>query len=149
MGINISYVYDAYTLLKSEKFSEKVVQYINMDNSLLPIYNRIITEHIEDAQKTFINEYCSELVRLKESGILSEEEVGHRIVCILFTDPLHASYEFEDIFDAATALKIPRESSYVLGMGKWNQKDADCIKQKEYSELLKEIDRVKKSRNDS
>ena len=103
------------------------------ENPLSSLYKEMKTLGFLKGKSLFLD-YCLQLVSLREKGDLSEQEVGYWIVAGLLTEDL--SSEFEDIFDAAGDLEIPRESSFKQKTGEWNKDIADKIKDKEWKNLV-------------
>lgn len=113
-----------------------------MKNPLSDIFDEMKSLSEKEVTKTFIN-YCFKLIELKNKNVLSEEEAAYWIVGCLFIDKISKIPEFENIFDIAGDVEIPRTSSYRLGIGNWNQKDADALKKKEWGMLVGEISKIK------
>lgn len=102
-----------------------------------------IKEATGDEQRNLFVRYCSRLVELKEQGKLSEEEAAYKIVGAIQFDNLTDSPECDAIFDTAGTTELPRTSSYAQAMGKWDEKTADQIKQKEWRDLVVAIENAK------
>lgn len=97
-------------------------------------------------QRNLFVRYCSRLVELKEEGKLSEEEAAYQMVgTILNFDNLAKSPECDAIFNIAGTTELPRITSYVQPIGKWDQKTADRIKQEEWEVLIAVIEDAKTS----
>ncbi len=74
---------------------------------------------------------------------MSEEEVAYKIVKAIQFDNLTNSPECDAIFDIAGTTELPRTTSYAQPIGKWDEKTADQIKQKEWEELVRTIESAK------
>jgi len=87
-------------------------------------------------QKEIFLEYCQKLIDLKESGELTEENVGSDIVSAMLLPDLIENPEYEAIFDIASDMEISRESSFRQGIGNWDAKAADGIKRDEWEQFV-------------
>lgn len=96
-----------------------------------------------DEQRKLFVRYCLWLIELKEEGKLSEEEAAYKMVGAIQFDNLTNSPECDAIFDIAGTTEISRTNSYRQPIGKWDEKTADQIKQKEWGELVKAIESAK------
>lgn len=109
-----------------------------MEHELELIYKKFKEVSIEQKKDLFIS-YCLKIIDYKNNNNLSIEEAAYKIVGILLPDSLNHIPEVEEIFDIAGDAEIPRETTYRQPMGEWNQKTADAIKEKEWSQLEKSI----------
>ncbi len=105
------------------------------ENPLENKYKEMEKLPLEEKKKAFID-FCLELIKLKEKGEITEEQVGVWITSCLSIKELSSLPEFEEIFDIAPTLELPREISYRQKIGEWDKKTADRIKEEEWKELV-------------
>lgn len=107
-----------------------------MTNPLQELYSKMKSQPFKENKGLYL-EYILQLIEKKEIGKLTEEEAGYWIIAGLLTEDLSNDPEFEEVFDLACDIEIPRESSYVQPAGKWNKETADKIKQNEWIDLVR------------
>lgn len=105
--------------------------------------NQIKKAPKEKQRKLFID-HCLKLIQLKEENKLTEEEVGYEIIEVIKTSNLVDFSDYDDIFEVAGRVEIPRISSFVQSIGKWNKGVADEIKQSEWKELIEAVEKSKR-----
>lgn len=116
-----------------------------MDDELKKLWEQIANTSGQEQVQLFLA-YCTKLVVHKEEGVLSEEEVGYKIIGALQFDSLANAPECEAIFDVAGDLECPRISSYKQATGHWDTKTADNIKKEEWQQLLRALAYAKRSK---
>lgn len=112
------------------------------ENQIQALRNQL-REASGDEQIQLFVEYCIRLIESKEEGVLSEEEVGYQITGAMLFSTLTKSPVCDAIFDISGTLEMPRITSYAQPMGKWDERTADQIKQKEWRELVRAVECVK------
>mgnify|MGYP000231595317 CR=1 FL=1 len=103
-----------------------------------------LREATGDEQIHLFIEYCIGLIKLKEEGILTEEEVGYQITGAIQFDTLTKSPVCDAVFDISGTLELPRITSYAQPIGNWDERTADQIKQKEWRDLVRVVESAKR-----
>ena len=113
------------------------------EKELDKLWNEIVGATGNEQRNLFVL-YCERLVQLKEEGKLTEEQASYKMVGAIQFDNLTDSPEIDAIFDQASIVELPREISHEqLALGGQNGETANQIKQKEWAELVKVIERTK------
>ena len=111
-----------------------------MTEALLELHKQIKNSTETKQTKSHFLEYCYNLIALYTSEDLTEEEVGHRLLELLFTAGLYANPEFKNMYDILIRLEKPRKSTYAQPIYHWDARTADAIKEKEWEQFLEALD---------
>lgn len=114
-----------------------------MEKEIKQLRNKL-KEASGDEQRKLYVELCSKLVELKETGEIREEEAAYEMVGSFFKN-LSESPECAAIFDAAADVEIPRETSNTQPMGRWDEKTANVLKERQWGKLVDALEKAKKS----
>jgi hypothetical protein len=115
-------------------------------NSIDQALEKLKNAASENKRGAFL-EYCRVCIEEKNKGILREEEVAYKICgCMFLKKGLSDISELDDIIMYACDMEIPRESSFGAGISlsdKWNEKNADDYKRKQWEEFVLLYEQVK------
>jgi hypothetical protein len=114
----------------------------DQENQIQTLWNQLRGATGNEQTQLFVK-YCTRLIELKEEGTLTEEEAAYKMVGAIQFDNLADSPVCDAIFSIAGTVELPRTTSYAQSIGKWDERTADQIKQKEWRELVQVVESVK------
>ncbi len=95
---------------------------------------------MEDKRTLFLAE-CRNAIEGVKSNEWNIEEAAYHLVSLLLQDEKLREYpEIQGIFGYLHEAEIPREVSYALPIGSWDQKAADRIKEQEWAQVVAAVE---------
>ncbi len=86
---------------------------------------------------------CRQAIQKVHTQEWSVEEAAYGLISFLFVhDELRKLPEIDTIFDVLGPAEIPRESSHGQSIGSWNAERADSIKEAEWQEVVRAVERA-------